>query len=229
MRRFPVDQRLTGGSIPFGGADPNAKFGRHSGIDSANPIGTPVYAPCDGFITNYRSGEYHGLVVQIKAVDGTYPHVFHCSVLKRNIGDFVRVGDLVALSGATGKKITGPHVHFGASRVPVETVTSFDQYINPDEWLKGEDEMQPLIESSHQARVIALEYALDIAGDDPFLARAVGSTELAYRTSLAGMVNNNVNNPNTGYKAQIATLEKQLADAGTGAFEPVSQLFIKKG
>ena len=61
------------------GTDSAAKFGRHSGIDSANATGTNVFAPCDGVIDGYVWGEYHGYVVQIKADDGTYPHMYHNS------------------------------------------------------------------------------------------------------------------------------------------------------
>ncbi len=138
MRIFPVSPRLTTGSIPFGAPDPNAFFKKHSGIDSANGVGTMIVAPCDGVVTKYTQGQYHGKVVQIKAQDGTYPHMFHCSELLLTPGSPVRTGQPVAKSGATGQGITGAHCHFGVSKVPVEQVTSFDQYIDPDEWLKGE-------------------------------------------------------------------------------------------
>lgn len=226
--RYPVDQRIViPGHIPFGQPDPNAKHGFHAGDDSANPQGTQVYAPASGKVTyTGLSSSNQGLTVEI--FDGrNYLHVFHLSSRSVSYGDQVTEGQPIGKVGSTGIS-TGSHLHFGVSRVPYLNTKSINDYIDPMEYIEGEPIMQPMIESTHEARVIALEYALDISGDDPFLARAVGQTELAYRTSLAGMVNNNVNNPNTGYKAQIAALEKQVADAGSN-YVPVTEFYIKKG
>ena len=144
MRQVPVDQPYnTSQSIPFGGADPAAKFGKHAGIDYGVPVGRDVFAPISGTVTDYVWGQYHGNVVQI--FDGTnYPHMLHNSQLLVKPGDKVKEGQVVAKSGATGQGITGPHVHFGVGKKSLPTITNFNEFINPNEWLKqGGNDMFP--------------------------------------------------------------------------------------
>lgn len=149
--RYPVDNRIKiPGLIPFGGTDPAGRFGRHAGDDSANSTGTPVFAPASGVATayttnSYKAGgtdhEFHGNTVEIRTPAGLYPHVFHMSRVVITPGQEVKEGDLVGYSGATGKGITGPHVHFGVATRSVPTVTSFDQYLDPMQQINKEEEM----------------------------------------------------------------------------------------
>lgn len=138
MARYPVDNRIkVAGQIPFGGADPNARFGRHAGDDSANGTGTNVYAPASGTVTGYTSGQYTGKVVEI--FDGQYyPHVFHLKDQTVSPGQRVTEGQLIGHSDNTGLS-TGPHVHFGVSKVSVPDTKSFSDYIDPMEYIKSGD------------------------------------------------------------------------------------------
>jgi hypothetical protein len=131
MPQYPVKDRIVHPThIPFGGADSAARYGKHSGDDSANPIQTPVYAPATGTVTGYTWGTYHGNVVEI--FDGQYyPHVFHLARLNVTPGQRVNQGDLVGWSGSTGQGVTGPHIHFGVSKVSVPNARSFNDFIDP--------------------------------------------------------------------------------------------------
>ncbi|MDE7255263.1 MAG: M23 family metallopeptidase, partial [Helicobacter sp.] len=43
---------------------------------------------------------------------GIFSMYYHCSELKVSVGDSVKKGDLIALSGNSGR-VSGPHLHFG--------------------------------------------------------------------------------------------------------------------
>lgn len=92
------------------------RWGRmHYGIDLGVPVGTPVYAVADGVVTNsYYSSSYGNVVfvyhpnVNGKAYETVYAHLSSRSV---SVGDVVKQGQVVGLSGNTGDS-TGPHLHF---------------------------------------------------------------------------------------------------------------------
>ena len=44
--------------------------------------------------------------------EGIFSMYYHCSEIKVKVGDVIEKGDLIALSGATGR-VSGPHLHFG--------------------------------------------------------------------------------------------------------------------
>lgn len=153
--RVPLNQPYTI-SNPFGVPDTAAKFGRHAGIDYAVPVGRQVLAPTKGKVTNYTWGQYHGNTVQI--FDGRYYfHLFHNSELRVDVGQEVSEGQVVALSGATGQGITGPHLHYGVSTVPVQSTTSFSQYLDPSTVTEGGNDMVGPVPikftSTHQVRM----------------------------------------------------------------------------
>lgn len=94
-------------------SDPlNGKTDTHTGIDLAVPSGTPVRAALPGTVTaaQYSTGSY-GYYVQIDH-GGEFSTLYaHNSRLLVQAGQTVEAGDVIALSGATGR-VTGPHVHF---------------------------------------------------------------------------------------------------------------------
>lgn len=169
MPSYPVKDRIkVPDQIPFGGTDPNARFGRHAGDDSANGINTAVFAPASGTITPYTSGQYTGNVVEI--FDGQYyPHVFHLSRQIVKPGDTVTEGQLIGYSGNTGLS-TGPHVHFGVSKKSVPNTTSFNDYIDPMEYIKKGDTMTP--EALNLLAQVA--WNTPVNGDDKFVKDYTG-------------------------------------------------------
>lgn len=158
MARYPVDNRIKNGQqIPFGGADSNARYGKHAGDDSANGVGTPVYAPATGRVTAYSSSQYHGNVVEIQDDRGLFPHIFHLRDRLVQTNQQVAEGQLVGYSGSTGLS-TGPHVHFGVSKKSVPTTTSFADFIDPMEYIKQGGNVKPTREQIVHTIQIVLGY-----------------------------------------------------------------------
>ncbi|MGN6228594.1 MAG: M23 family metallopeptidase [Dyella sp.] len=97
----------------FGGRpDPfSGHAARHTGIDIATPLGTPVHAVAEGMVTfaGIRSG--YGDVIEIDHGNGYMTRYAHNSKLIAHPGQRVRVGDVIADAGSTGRS-TGSHVHF---------------------------------------------------------------------------------------------------------------------
>lgn len=104
----------------------------HSGADLAAPIGTPVYATEDGYISQAQhksSGSPRGNNVVITHPGGQkteYAHLdrFGQAALR---GGAVKRGDVIGYSGTTGRS-TGPHLHYGLydeagrSRDPIKPI-----------------------------------------------------------------------------------------------------------
>ena len=84
----------------------------HSGMDLAVPTGTSVRAALPGTVTvsTYNQGGY-GYYVMIDHGNGLSTLYGHNSQLLARVGQTVDAGDVIALSGSTGRS-TGPHLHF---------------------------------------------------------------------------------------------------------------------
>ncbi len=84
----------------------------HTGIDLAVPTGTSVRAALPGTVTvsTYNQGGY-GYYVMIDHGNGLSTLYGHNSQLLARVGQTVEAGDVIALSGSTGRS-TGPHLHF---------------------------------------------------------------------------------------------------------------------
>lgn len=105
---------------PFGhsdhGIDYMAAFGMkgHNGLDLRAPIGTEVYASCDGKMEFTRGGQGYGNEARIY-------NPYGYEVIYAHLSDFigesreVKAGERIAFSGNTGFS-TGPHLHFGLRR-----------------------------------------------------------------------------------------------------------------
>lgn len=94
----------------------------HGGTDLAVPTGTPIRAalPGTGTASSYNQGGY-GYYIMIDHGNGLVTLYGHCSRLLASVGRNVEAGDVIALSGSTGRS-TGPHLHFEV-RVNGERVT----------------------------------------------------------------------------------------------------------
>jgi murein DD-endopeptidase MepM/ murein hydrolase activator NlpD len=83
----------------------------HYGIDIANRTGTKVYAAGDGVVVfvGWRKG--YGRNIKIRhgfGYETVYGHLYRILVKR---GQRVKRGDLIALSGSSGRSI-GPHLHY---------------------------------------------------------------------------------------------------------------------
>lgn len=85
----------------------------HYGVDIAVPEGTPVHAPAGGVVALADPDLYYtGGTVIIDHGHGLQSILVHLSKVQVKTGQHVDQGDLVGLSGMTGRA-TGPHVHWG--------------------------------------------------------------------------------------------------------------------
>ena len=84
----------------------------HMGIDIVVKEGTPVYASAGGLIifSDYTSN--FGNVVIISHSNNYITTYKHCSSLLKRERDIVEQGELIALSGNSGTRSSGPHLHF---------------------------------------------------------------------------------------------------------------------
>ncbi|MDA3966894.1 M23 family metallopeptidase [Helicobacter sp. WB40] len=84
----------------------------HSGTDFRAKIGTPIYAANSGKVVIAKDRFLAGKSVVIDHGEGIFSMYYHCSEIKVKLGDIVNKGDLIALSGNSGR-VSGPHLHFG--------------------------------------------------------------------------------------------------------------------
>lgn len=91
---------------PTAGASSN-----HKGIDISVSEGTNVYACEDGKVTIATNSKTAGNYIAIDHGNGYVSKYMHNSQLKVKVGDKVKKGDVIALSGNTGVS-TGAHLHF---------------------------------------------------------------------------------------------------------------------
>jgi murein DD-endopeptidase MepM/ murein hydrolase activator NlpD len=89
----------------------------HGGIDFSVPHNTPVMATGDGTVVassmGYKGDRKYGNVVVIEHDGGLRSLYAHLNKRHVNVGDTVSAGELIGLSGATGRS-TGPHLHLEA-------------------------------------------------------------------------------------------------------------------
>lgn len=83
----------------------------HSGMDLAVPTGTPIRAALPGTVTVSKYHSSYGYYVVIEHADGLSTLYAHNSSLLVLVGQTVEAGDIISLSGSTGRS-TGPHLHF---------------------------------------------------------------------------------------------------------------------
>ena len=105
---YPVDGLI---SSPYGPRESSID-GFHYGIDIAVAENSQVHCSNSGIIVKAEFNEMIGNVVYINHPDGKQTMYAHNNKLLVNIGDKVNQNDVIALSGNTGSRSTGSHVHF---------------------------------------------------------------------------------------------------------------------
>ena len=83
----------------------------HTGMDLAVPTGTPIRAALPGTVTVSQYNSSYGYYVIIDHGNGLSTLYGHNSRLLAQVGQTVEAGDIISLSGSTGRS-TGPHLHF---------------------------------------------------------------------------------------------------------------------
>ncbi len=87
----------------------------HEAIDFKAATGTKVKATADGVVTFSGARSGYGYIVTIRHGYGYVTQYAHNSKLLVSEGDVIEKGDVIALSGSTGRS-TGPHVHYEVLR-----------------------------------------------------------------------------------------------------------------
>lgn len=111
-RHWPLDEPgiITRGTVGSGSGSE-----AHSGLDIAVPLGTPIRAAGGGMIEQAGQDPEYGLFVLIGHPDSYQSMYGHASRLLVQAGDSVRAGQVIAMSGSTGRS-TAPHLHFEVLR-----------------------------------------------------------------------------------------------------------------
>lgn len=109
---------------------------KHSGQDFAVPIGTKVQAAHAGTVVKAGpngggDGPAYGNAIVIKHSNGKYSQYAHLSKIQVKVGDQVKTGEQIALSGNTGNS-SGPHLHF-----EIRTTPNYGSAINPVSYLNS--------------------------------------------------------------------------------------------
>ena len=84
----------------------------HTGVDLAAEAGEPVRAPNDGIAVVVEEQFFSGNSVILDHGQGIYTMFFHLSQASVRQGQTVHKGDIIGLTGATGR-VTGPCLHWG--------------------------------------------------------------------------------------------------------------------
>ena len=85
------------------------------GVDWALPAGTPVYAAAAGKVQYSKWGRFGGRYVMVRHQNGVLTLYSHLSWLSAVQGEEVKAGQLLGLSGTTGRSVA-PHLHFAVKK-----------------------------------------------------------------------------------------------------------------
>lgn len=103
-------------------------FGKHAGVDLRAAIGTNVYAPANGVITESYVGSKGIQVLSMRI--GNYEHRFlHLSQRLVPVGAQVKEGQVIAKSGNSGGVAT--HLHWDVRKAGTAWNRSFSDYVDP--------------------------------------------------------------------------------------------------
>jgi murein DD-endopeptidase MepM/ murein hydrolase activator NlpD len=109
---WPLDVQ---GFVTRGQVRPGVVDESHPGIDIAVPLGTPVRASGGGSVTAAGYDADYGLFVLLRHPSGYETMYGHLSRLIAAEGDEVQAGQVIGLSGNSGRS-TAPHLHFEIRR-----------------------------------------------------------------------------------------------------------------
>jgi murein DD-endopeptidase MepM/ murein hydrolase activator NlpD len=109
---WPLDVQ---GFVTRGQVRPGVVDESHPGIDIAVPLGTPVRASGGGSVAAAGYDPDYGLFVLLRHPAGYETMYGHLSRLVAAEGDEVQAGQVIGLSGNSGRS-TAPHLHFEIRR-----------------------------------------------------------------------------------------------------------------
>jgi murein DD-endopeptidase MepM/ murein hydrolase activator NlpD len=133
----PVRKPVTGEidlTSPFGvRMDPFVhEAAMHTGLDFRGDMGEPIHATAAGTVTVAGWTGGYGKMVEVDHGNGLATRYGHLSEIVVNVGDKIRIGQVVGKLGSTGRS-TGPHLHY-ETRINGEPV-------NPQKFLDAGDKL----------------------------------------------------------------------------------------
>ncbi|MUN64329.1 peptidoglycan DD-metalloendopeptidase family protein [Kocuria sediminis] len=84
----------------------------HNGTDVSAPAGLPVVAALDGEVTAVFWDVWGGNRVEVTHADGLKTTYNHLEDVRVRVGDRLAASEQLGAVGATGVRVTGPHLHF---------------------------------------------------------------------------------------------------------------------
>lgn len=101
---------------------------QHPGIDIAVPTGAYVRAAGAGVVVERSEDPVYGQVLVLEHSGGYRTRYAHNSVILADTGMAVRAGEVIALSGSSGRS-TAPHLHFEILQegAPIDPLTLVNQ------------------------------------------------------------------------------------------------------
>lgn len=109
----PVPQEASASSFGMRRIINGSPRAPHSGMDLSAPFGTEVVASNYGRVVLIGNYFFAGGSVVLDHGGGLFTMYFHLSEFRVEQGSSVKRGDIIGLSGASGR-VTGPHLHWGA-------------------------------------------------------------------------------------------------------------------
>ena len=128
--KFKLFDKVFKRTIPFGNRiNPVTKQPQfHNGVDYATPTGTPLLSAFDGLI-GAKEDSVNGKQVTITSPKLNLRIIYnHLSEIKVKPGQVVKKGQIIGLSGNTGRS-TGPHLHLSLYDIKAK------KYINPEPFI----------------------------------------------------------------------------------------------
>lgn len=122
---FPSPMRISSHFNPRRLHPVTRRVAPHKGTDFPVAIGTPIVAPADGVVDHVAyQANGAGKYIRIRHSNGISTVYMHLSRQLVRIGQAVKKGERIALSGNTGRS-TGPHLHYELhiNGLPVNAMT----------------------------------------------------------------------------------------------------------
>jgi murein DD-endopeptidase MepM/ murein hydrolase activator NlpD len=112
IKNAPIDLPVQGGWLSRSFEEDSSDFQSfHLGIDLAVKPGTPIKATADGMVKFAGNDSIFGNLIILDHFNGFTTYYGHNSIIKVKTGQKVQKGEIIALSGNTGKS-SAPHLHY---------------------------------------------------------------------------------------------------------------------
>lgn len=85
---------------------------KHFGVDIVAAPDEVIKCAVDGTVVIANWTSETGYVIGVQHSNNLFTLYKHCSVLLKNVGDYVKAGEVIAIIGNTGEYTSGPHLHF---------------------------------------------------------------------------------------------------------------------